>query len=305
MQLIHLRVPRIYCLIRSSSNSSAKTRLRQALQKRNFLYDFNVIGPTSEVTALASDFAAPHLGLQVDMYHTLAAETTSIIHTAWPVNFLLPLDSFSDALKGVQNLLQFSNAGANQKRFIFCSSVASVSYASPTESGLVPEMWSSNPSDASPLGYSRSKWVAESIVRIGNGDIVRIGQLSGDRGSGIWNLDEGWPMLVKTVEVTGCLPDLDAEDENITWLPVDVAGEIIAKLALRESRDDDEANVFTVANTLPIAWERVIKAAEAVSGQSIELVEATEWIRRLDVLEEKNGIKFKLLDVWKSTVSIT
>lgn len=305
MQLIRLRVPRIYCLIRASSNLSVKARLRQALQKRNFLCEFDAIGSTSEVTALASDFAAPHLGLHADTYHTLVADTTSIIHTAWPVNFLLPLNSFNDALKGVENMLQLANTGANQKRFIFCSSVASVSNALPTESGLIPEMWSSNPSDASPLGYSRSKWVAESIIRIGNGDIVRIGQLSGDRGSGVWNLDEGWPMMVKTVEITGCLPDLDAEGENITWLPVDVAGEIIAKLALRESRDDDKANVFTVANTLPVAWKRIVEAAEAVLGQSIELVEATEWIRRLDALEEKNGIKFKLLDLWKRTVSIT
>lgn len=40
--------------------------------------------------------------------------------------------------------------------------------------------------------------------------ILRVGQLCGDatRGRGHWNEKEGWPLLIKTAELTGCLPVL-------------------------------------------------------------------------------------------------
>jgi thioester reductase-like protein len=38
--------------------------------------------------------------------------------------------------------------------------------------------------------------------------ILRIGQLCGDTVTGYWNEKEGWPLLIRTAQTTGSLPDL-------------------------------------------------------------------------------------------------
>jgi thioester reductase-like protein len=38
--------------------------------------------------------------------------------------------------------------------------------------------------------------------------ILRIGQLCGDTVTGYWNEKEGWPLLIRTAQTTGALPDL-------------------------------------------------------------------------------------------------
>lgn len=99
--------------------------------------------------------------------------------------------------------------------FIFCSSTASV--LGPSASSPVPELVSQDPRDASTTGYARSKWVAEAIcAKVHDSTslhnhiaILRIGQLTGDTKSGVWNVNEAWPLLLSSVELTGVLPDLD------------------------------------------------------------------------------------------------
>jgi len=39
--------------------------------------------------------------------------------------------------------------------------------------------------------------------------VLRIGQLCGDTSKGYWNEKEGWPLLIRTAETTGVLPELD------------------------------------------------------------------------------------------------
>ena len=79
-------------------------------------------------------------------------------------------------------------------------------------SGELPERLSPEPSSASPLGYSRSKWVAEHICLEahnrtslrGRIAVVRVGQLAGDSMSGVWNTKEAWPMMLSTAKLIKC-----------------------------------------------------------------------------------------------------
>jgi thioester reductase-like protein len=80
----------------------------------------------------------------------------------------------------------------------------------------IEEIPSSDPATASPIGYSQSKWVVEKICETasqlpdmdGRVRILRIGQLCGDTVTGYWNEKEGWPLLIRTAQTTGSLPDL-------------------------------------------------------------------------------------------------
>jgi len=93
----------------------------------------------------------------------------------------------------------------------------------------IPEEMISEPSVASQLGYSRSKWVAEHICDAANSktalrgrvSIFRVGQLAGDSHKGVWNTKEAWPMMLSLVKLTRTLPDLVGE--TLDWLPVDIA----------------------------------------------------------------------------------
>lgn len=76
----------------------------------------------------------------------------------------------------------------------------------------VQEEVSNDPRTAVPIGYSQSKWVAEQLCNKANAQspgrcqILRVGQLCGDKQNGIWNEKEGWPLMLKTALTTGTLP---------------------------------------------------------------------------------------------------
>ena len=71
---------------------------------------------------------------------------------------------------------------------------------------------------AASTGYARSKWVVEKICqRVGKSHhrrsnrigILRIGQIVGDTMGGVWNETEAWPVMFKSIETLGALPETD------------------------------------------------------------------------------------------------
>lgn len=147
---------------------------------------------------------------------------------------------------GARKLIDLVRNSRNPKsRFYFCSSIASVTNTAGTTREILEEP-STHPSTASPIGYSQSKWVVERICQsaaeqsdlAGRVHILRIGQLCGDTQTGYWNEKEGWPLLIRTSQTTGCLPrisevsiiftahgSLGGTDliQEPSWLPVDLA----------------------------------------------------------------------------------
>ncbi|TGZ83795.1 acetyl-CoA synthetase-like protein [Ascodesmis nigricans] len=292
-KLVRRKVPIIYCVVRAGSNSEAYERLQNALLKRKLSHTLYSLD--TAIIPIAADLAAPMLGINPYDYQTLATSVTVIIHAAWPVNFLLPLATFRPTLAGVRNLAILANANPDQrKRFIFCSSVASV-INKPVSPILEAE--THDPADSSPLGYSRSKWVAEQIVRAAGGDVVRVGQLSADRVNGVWNDSEAWPQLLTAAELVGCVPDLDKVGKEVCWLPVDVAAEVIVRIAERVC--EGQVPVWTVANRKPVKWGRVVAALEYWVGRTVEFVSPREWVQRLEKSEAHMDSEIKLLGLWK------
>lgn len=112
-------------------------------------------------------------------------------------------------IKGTANLIHM--IAQTPARLFFCSSLASV-LAGP---GPFTESPTTDPSTTSAVGYSQSKWVTERVCAKasetlgGRVHVLRIGQLCGDTSAGYWNEKEGWPLLIRTAETTGVLPELD------------------------------------------------------------------------------------------------
>ena len=351
-------VSHITCLVRASSPLAAHERVTKSLTARAKpgLPPFSQIPPTTgpssaaqiiaqttkpTVTCLPCNFSHPTLGISSETYVHLASSTTVIIHAAWAVNFTARLRSFEkDHIAGLLHLLQLSNAapkGAEPIRFLFLSSTASVTNT-PATNHPIPERVSSNPEEASPLGYSRSKWVAENIcnafhIRVSaspqnqdvdnnNNDyedneshtniksnhfpnlaILRIGQLTSDTSAGIWNMSEAWPLMLSTAPILHALPNL--QPQALDWLPVDIAAQAVLQTAESMKTHNSGGRgagcqVFHILNpcTTPTWSDLLICIRKESPLLDLEVLVPREWLRRLEEFEGELPAK-KLVGLWK------
>jgi thioester reductase-like protein/aryl carrier-like protein len=311
------RVRTIYCLVRGTHTvPAAYERVAKAVRAKGLSGMEPFHGSQwrdAKVVCLPHRLSEPNLGLSDSDWKSIAENVSHIVHAAWAVNFAPRLRSFREHIAGTHNLLDLATrTGA---RCYFISSAAAVAES---PSRPIPELPSDNPSDASPLGYSRSKWVAEQICAAahkalcatqsfssdrgclshGNGErsntpgisVVRVGQLCGNE-HGIWNTTEAYPLMLSSVKMTGCLPDLE---EWVTWLPVDVAAKAI--LEILHCRAADVANqhdgmpVYHVLNNHRTPkWSEMLRWIQSsVATPRWEIVPPATWLQRLERALDSN-----------------
>jgi thioester reductase-like protein len=321
-------VERIYCLLRASDPFVAYQRVDKAL-KSKAKEGLQPIGAIDKkIVCLQCNLAQPNLGLDESILRVISSTVDVIIHSAWAVNFTLRLRSFEFHLAGVQNLLNLGFAAAHSDppstpgkdlgrkrvKFLFCSSIASVVSSS---SEPVAETISEEPFDASPLGYSRSKWVAESMcvkahqAAQGAGisldvEILRIGQLCGDTDNGIWNKTEAWPLMLSTFDVIGCLPNLP--NEELRWLPLDVAANAIREVAFNNAREEGlttDPPVYHILNPhSTTTWAEMLHWLREREGDRLHIAAPATWLQSLGeslTAHYPNHPSRKLLGLWKDT----
>jgi thioester reductase-like protein len=295
----------IYCLVRGADEHAAIERVAKALDQRGLVS----LTSGSKVKVVPAQLGEERLGLSDEVYDYLAKSATSIIHIAWTVNFRLKLRSFvKDNIAGVRHLLDLALKvpRSHPPRFTYCSSTAAIMNGSLDQSGSLPEKLSSEPSSASPLGYSRSKWVAEHIcleahkqtTLHGRTAVVRVGQLAGDSNSGVWNTKEAWPMMLSTARLINCLPDL--RNEPLDWLPVDVA----AKAFLETTTDtgngsgSEEMPVYHVLNPhREPTWSQMLQWLQ--NKEHFDIISSKQWVERLEACQDADHSALKLLGLWK------
>lgn len=300
-------VEQIVCLVRASSPESATKRVSESLVQRGKppLKPRNNLDK-DYITCLPAQLCDEKLGLSEEAYRDLRQKRLLVIHAAWAVNFSLPLRSFAqDHIAGLYNIISLSPA-----RMVFCSSTASVLGLSHPSN--IEEQISSDPHDADTLGYSRSKWVAEAICSRayektsmkGRIKVLRIGQLTGDNDRGIWNMAEAWPLLLSTVDVLGCLPNL--QHEPLSWLALDVAATAIIQIAMENvAIDSDTAKVpvyHIVNNDTSATWQDLLRWLKEIRSEPFEIVDPRIWLEKLEALHDHPAKG--LLGLWKKAYGI-
>ena len=303
-----LDVEAIYCLVRGADEHAARERVSKALEQRG-LSSLGSSGVLNDkIKVVPSQLGEERLGLSDETYNYLAQKATSVIHIAWTVNFRLKLRSFvKDNIAGVRNLLNLALAAprSHPPRFTYCSSTAAIINAPIDQSNKLPEQLSSDPSSASPLGYSRSKWVAEHIClsaheksRLhGRIAVVRVGQLTGASTSGIWNTKEAWPMMLSTASLIHCLPDLGTEP--LDWLPVDLAAKAFVQTTMTHV-ENTNMPVYHVLNPhQEPTWHQMLLWLQKKG--KFDIVSRKEWVQRLEQSENSGHehSALKLLGLWK------
>ncbi|KAI9818410.1 MAG: putative NRPS-like protein biosynthetic cluster [Pycnora praestabilis] len=313
-------VSQIICLVRATDIHAGSERINKSLLQR----EKKPLDPSDDrIICVPAKLGDLRLGLSDSTYANIAERATIIVHAAWAVNFSMRLRSFTkDHIAGLRNLINLalhSPLTSQPPHFLFCSSTASVLNPSAPHPGSspIPEFISSITTSASPLGYSRSKWVAEQIcanayrkTRLGDDrkiSVLRIGQLCGDTRSGVWNVTEAWPLMLSSVAVVGSLPDLD---EPLSWLPVDIAATAISQIAFPAPTADTNTNTNT--SSIPIyhilnpdttsRWTDLLTWLGNTSPYTcFETVAPAVWVDQLDNLKGE-GAKHparKLVGLWR------
>lgn len=304
---------RVFALVRASDDKHALRRIAENMTLREDLDAFEEL--QGRLTALAADLTENQLGLREGVYQEIVERAIAVIHVAWPVNFALGLESFEPALKGLRNLIDLTSRTQKGARLVFCSSTsAAVNFTD--DATTVLERLPEREDAAAPMGYARSKWIAEHLCQNAHATVLRehvavarIGQLCGDTEDGIWNESEAWPLLIASAQYTGCLPDLGTEE--LSLLPFDIAARAIALIAdfpftsqQHEDALDDELPIVHVLNPRQLPWRDLLSEL-ASAGLPFDQVPPGAWMSRLRDLQSGDKLPpatARLLDLWQKYV---
>jgi thioester reductase-like protein len=176
--------------------------------------------------------------------------------------------------------------------------------------GSIPETPSNDPSDASPLGYSRSKWVAEAICQqaasqtrmAGCISILRVGQLAGDMTTGVWNEKEAWPMMLSTIKLVKALPAI--KDEPLNWLPVNTAAQAFIEAAVERmpSKGEEMEVVHVLNQRRETTWMDLLSWLK--KDVDFETLSPEDWLARLEEAQNKGEEHpaFRLIGMWRENL---
>jgi thioester reductase-like protein len=279
-----LRLPsieKVYCLNRGS-NPDARTI--ESLEARGL----NL--PVDRVASLSADLTRPDFGLDKEVLR----DVDLVIHNAWSVNFNMGVSSFESQIQGARNLLDF--CFESSARFFFVSSVS----AAVRSGEVVAESHLQRLTDAQPMGYARSKLVAERLCQLAHqagldARVLRVGQIVGDTRRGQWNATEAIPLMIRSAVSIGTLPALD---DTLTWLPIDIVAKVMVEICHSQKRHD----VYHVVNPKSFHWTQELLPMLRSAGLEFEPVSPQVWLKQLASSNPDPAVNptIKLLDFFRS-----
>jgi thioester reductase-like protein len=215
-------VAKVICLLRKGAGGSTTTGHdhKSVLESRGIQLSGE---QWAKATIRECDPTKENFGLPDAIYAELAESVTHVLHAAWPMNFHMRLSSFTYQFDFLNNLLRLTLSRntvlpCQKTRFVFISSIAAlanIGLASPGQ--IIPEASLQVGKSACGIGYPDANLVCEKILEEAaqlhaagiEFSIIRCGQLAGSKMTGAWNTNEQIPMLVKTSQTMGIMPELN------------------------------------------------------------------------------------------------
>lgn len=302
--LVSRSVSRVYAFNRPSTNSASE---KASLYQRH-LDAFRDRGSdvellkSSKLVFVEGDTSVDGFGIAPELFAEIKNSITTIIHSAWRVDFNITLSSFEPAVRGVRNLIDLALGSPRDEppRILFTSSI-----------GIVKTWLNIPPIKEDPIedlsvintnGYSESKWVCERILSIAAQEtplrpvIIRVGQLSGGV-NGHWNVKEWFSGLVRASQIIGAAPD---NEGLVSFVPVHIAATAI--LELRHA----PIQIAHLVHPRPSTWKQLIGYVAEIL--QISTITYPEWVQRLEALprtEEtvKANPALHLIDFYKGCVA--
>lgn len=271
-ELLAASAVHVNCLVRARDDREADARLDKALDEAG------VVDPAmrSRAVALRGDASLARLGLG-EAYAAIASHVDAIYHCAAEVSWVKRYSHLRRTnVLGTLEMIRFACAGRT-KPLTFVSSLA-VCFAAGHE-GTVDEMSDMSTSlEHMPLGYARSKCVAESLLRQAARrglpvTIVRPGLLAGDTATGHGNPADVVGALIESCVARGEAPDADWLVDGI---PVDYAARAIVALS---SRRRAVLDVHHLRHGRPRHWRELVLWLN-LFGYPLKLLPTARWLER-------------------------
>jgi thioester reductase-like protein len=250
------------------------------------------------VSFIHADLAQPNLGLDGTTYNVLRSTATLIVHNAWPVNFIMPLNTFRPQFDGLINLFRLASR-AEPPKVLYISSISSVAQLSTnSDSRVIPEEVIEDFEAPQDIGYAKSKLLSELLCDFAARclhipvSVARVGQVAGPVGAkstGLWNTTEWLPSLIITSMSFGALPDdLGAELNKVDWIPADLLAEALVELGTnkgQESHVGTKAEVFNVVSPRTTTWEKllpsIVSSLKKHTNENVSVVPLQSWLQQL------------------------
>jgi thioester reductase-like protein len=308
-------VDQIVCIVRvpdkntGTSAEQARERILKSLRARELDLSREAL---SKLVPMAKDLSQLDFESLLEGSQEAIYAASTIIHTAWPVDFNFSLETFEPHLASLSNLIKLSlSVHQAPAKLLFCSSI-STALGTPGPA-TIHESVIQEPLQAQKTGYARSKFCAEHILhqaatRAGADTIVaRIGQIIGDNEKGIWNSGEAIPLMVRSATVVGALPDL--KGVYCQWLPVDECARAICEMVGLTSNPahsqvsgsrEKGAQFLNVLHRHPFSWSGEVLPALRQAGLEFKIVPKHEWPQLLASSnpDPTKNPSIKLLDFW-------
>jgi thioester reductase-like protein len=270
-----LRVPgvRLVCLMRGTTKAGAADRLAGILES----VGIDRATTRERVEVQLGDIAEADLGLDAESYRDLAERVEAIYHCAAMVDWVRSYGQlFRMNVGGVLSLIKLA-CKVRTKRMVFVSSIA-VCFAQDgpehvdEDTDMLPFI------DGMPLGYARSKCVAESLLRQAAKrglpvTVLRPALIAGDSSSGIANPEDMIAALFQGCIATGMAMDTD-------WLLDCVPVDFVARVMACVPQGDSCYRVLNLMHERPRHWRELILWIN-LHGYPVSLVKSEEWVRHL------------------------
>ncbi|OGM48910.1 putative polyketide synthase [Aspergillus bombycis] len=229
------QVKQVACLVRASTSDLGHTRIRQTFAKYGLPVDFR-----SKVIAIPGDVAKRNLSLRPETFSHLAQWSSVIFHFMGYANYTLPYSVHRGPnVLGVLEILRLANT-ERLKPVHYCSSISacgvSENLTGPIPEDVRPRADAQNVAQS--IGYTQSKFVAESIVwdAMENGfpiAIYRPTVVTGDSHTGACKREDMVNRLMANCIRLGCYPN--PPQQRFHFIPVDFACSAISRISLNST----------------------------------------------------------------------
>ncbi|KAL8829920.1 MAG: hypothetical protein Q9170_005963 [Blastenia crenularia] len=265
---------------------------------------------------LQADLSKPNLGLEDDKYQLILNEVSVIIHNQYPVDFNLTLSSFKPQLVGVRNLINLSATSPMRPTILFTSSISTLGNWNEKFSGVkVPEAPFHDYTIPAATGYAMSKYVGERLLENAAKTsnipviVVRVGQIGGPvvKKGGMWNKQEWLPSIITSSAHLHVLPNSLAAQDDIAWIPVDLAAKALIELGL-SSNSNQIHKTYNLTNPHSSSWSSLVPLVRSRLSEKthhdIKVVDFGTWVEALrDSAEKTEDVDsnpgLKLLDFYE------
>ena len=301
---------RLYCMVRAASHEEARERLFSGFLTKNGAgrHLVDMLQNDRRLVALAGDLVGEQLGLDDELYETLATKVDTIVHNGALVNHSFTYQQlFEPNVLGSIALMQLAMT-RRIKSFNFISSVGVAAglakNAMVMEEDDVRKLWPERALLQSyAAGYSTSKWASEVLLKnlseaVGMPvNIFRCGMiLAHSSQAGQINAADFFTRLLVGVVATGIAPasfyadGIAGAGAHFGGLPVDFIAGAISAIALRNTEDHATYHVINPHWEAPVSLDLIVEWIRSF-GYPVETIDDhARWYqnfrKRLESLDD-------------------